>query len=531
MRWSTFRTARHSGDAATKRRRAAVVKQTIGALIQPALQPQPGLSHHARVYRTVQEAIANGHLPEGSRLPSARQLAVDWGVARGAVDTAFDQLHQEGLVVRRIGDGSYVASPLPSAMLPPAPPPQQQRPLSRSAQQVLERFSPYMGRSQRLDLMRDLMRPRAMFPRTPFVDDFPLDVWRRLMNDAYSESHRDQLSYGAAVGNADLREAIARHLTLTRATPCTPEQVIVVNSPMQGIELVSRVLLEPGDKVWVEDPGFASLPALFRVLHQVPVPVPLDDRGLVVAEGRRRAPDAAAVYFHPLVQFPTGLRTDAGRRQELIDWADEAGAWIVEGNFNDELAHDRDAPECMRLLDRSERVITMGTFEGILFASLRVAYLIVPERLLPVFVAMRGLMGDHTNTAMQYATTRWLSEGYSSRRLRQLRSRLARQTQVLQAAIARHLPPWVRVGPVNGDGHVCLHWSPKVPDMEVARALREHGVSVFALSTTCMQPYGLNGIAGAYAPFKPAEVELAIEQLGIVLHGASARLAAAPRGG
>ncbi len=489
------------------------VKTTDGALIQPALLDQPGLPNHLRVYRTVQGAIASGTLPEGSRLPSARQLAVDWGVARGAVDAAFDQLYQEGLVVRRVGDGSYVASPLPGTLhLQGAA--NVQRPLSRSAQQVLERFSPYMGRSQRLDLMRDMMRPRPLFPRTPFIDDFPLALWRRLVAEAYDEPQREALSYGAAVGLASLRQAIARHLSLTRATPCSPDQVIVVNSPMQGVELVSRVLLEPGDKVWVEDPGFASLPALFRVLHQEPVPVPLDERGLVVAEGRRRAPDAAAVYFHPLVQFPTGIRTDTGRRRELIDWADEAGAWIVEGNFNDELAHDRSAPVCLRLLDRSERVLTMGTFEGIVFPSLRVAYLVVPERLLPVFVAMRGLMGDHTSVAMQHATARLLDEGHLNRRLRQLRSRIARQSQLLRTLVVQHLPRWVRLGPTHGDGHACLHWPASVPDMAVAKALRARGISSFALSSTCMQPYepqGLNGLAVAYAPFKPAELEHAIE--------------------
>ncbi|MBL8361626.1 MAG: PLP-dependent aminotransferase family protein [Rubrivivax sp.] len=503
------------------------MKTTVGALIQPALLDQPGLPHHLRVYRTVHEAIASGTLPAGSRLPSARRLAMDWGVTRGAVDAAFDQLYQEGLVVRRVGDGSYVASPLPGTLHPPGAA-NLQRPLSRSAQQVLERFSPYMGRASKLDLMRDMMRPRALFPRTPYIDDFPLPAWRRLIADAYADEHRDTLSYGAAVGLTSLRQAVARHLNLTRGTPCSAEQVIIVNSPMQGIELVSRVLLEPGDQVWVEDPGFASLPALFRVLHQEPVPVPLDDRGLVVAEGRRRAPRAAAVYFHPLVQFPTGQRTDAGRRRELIDWADEAGAWIVEANFNDELAHDRSAPECLRRLDRNERVLTMGTFEGIVFPSLRVAYLVVPERLLPVFVAMRGLMGDHTSVAVQHATARLLDEGHLARRLRGLRQRVADQTARLAGWVCERLPAWVRLGPTDGDGHTCLHFPPEVPDMDVARELRARGVSSFALSSTCMQPYGLNGLAVCYGPFAPADVERAIDALADVLKPYDA--AARPRG-
>lgn len=493
-----------------------MVKLSDGAWIQPSLTGTDGLARHEQVYRTVREAIVGGRLAAGCRLPAARQLARDWGVARGAVDQAFDQLQADGLVVRRIGDGSYVASPLPLPIGRIAAAPRV-RPPSRSAQQVLARFAPYVGQSRRLDLMQDRMSPRPLFPRAPFVDDFPIGVWRRLMGEALGEHRRELLNYGAAVGAVELREAIARHLALTRGMACSAGQVMVVNGPMQGIELVSRVLLEPGDEVWVEDPGFGSVPALFRVLHQRPVPVPVDERGLDVQAGRRLAPGASAVYFHPLVQFPTGWRTDARRRRELIDWADESGAWIVEGNFNDELAHDRLAPPDLHALDRSERVITMGTFEGILFPSLRVGYLVVPERLMPVFTAMRGLMGDHTSAATQAALARFLDDGHMARRLRALRVHLKAQRSVFERALRRELPASVRCGPLDGDGHACLHLAPELPDMAVARELRQRGVSSFALSSTCMQPQSRNGLVVAYAPYAAAQVEQAIAELGVVL--------------
>ena len=494
-----------------------MVKLALGALIQPARDDVLPASRQQQVYRTVLDAIVSGALAPGSRLPSARQLAADWHVTRGAVDAAFDQLHQEGCLVRRVGDGSYVAETLPASLTAPARQPPPQRGLSRSAQQVLDRFAPYMGTPLRLDVMQDVMRPRPLFPRAPLLDDFPLALWRRLVSEAFADSQHEGLSYGPAVGLSTMREAIARHLQLTRATPCKAVQVMIVNSPMQGIELVSRVLLEPGDKVWVEDPGHASLPALFRVLHQTPVAVPLDDRGLDVAHGRRVAPDAAAVYFHPGVQFPTGIRTDSARRGELMDWADEAGAWIIEGNFNDELAHDRHAPVALQRLDRAERVITMGTLEGILYPSLRLAYLVVPERLVRVFMAMRGLMGDHSNVAMQQATTRFLEDGHMSTRLRSMRARIAQRSAVLQAAISRSLPSWVRCGPLDGDGHACLHLPPTLRDLTVASELRAHGVLAFALSSICMQPQALNGLVINYAAFAADEIDHAMAQLGAVL--------------
>ncbi len=511
-----------------------MVKLALGALIQPTRVGGQRVPRHVQVYRTVLEAILSGKLPAGTRLPSARQLAMDWGVTRGAVDAAFDLLHQEGCLVRRVGDGSYVARPLPAALAPaPTAPAVALRGLSRSAQHVLDRFAPYMGTPLRLDVMQDVMRAKPLFPRAPLLEDFPLPLWRRLVADAFSDDQHEALSYGPAVGMTAMREAIARHLTLTRATPCTAAQVMVVNSPMQGIELISRVLLEPGDKVWTEDPGHASLPALLRVLHQSPVPVPLDAQGLNVAVGRSLAPSAAAVYFHPGVQFPTGIRTSSARRRELMNWADEVGAWIIEGNFNDELAHDRNAPESLQAMDRNDRVLTMGTFEGILYPSLRLAYLVVPERLLKVFMAMRGLMGDHSSVAMQHATTRFLQEGHMATRLRQMRARISQRRTSLVAAMAKHLPAWVQAGPLDGDGHACLHLpvgvaEVLVADLQVATALRQKNVLSFALSSLCMQPYGLNAIVINYAAFSEPEIDAAMVALGSVLNQLTSKANAMP---
>ena len=236
---------------------------------------------------------------------------------------------------------------------------------------------------------------------------------------------------------------------------CSPEQVLVLNSPMQAIELIGRVLLEPGDKVWLEDPGHASLVSLFQVLHAKVVGVPLDARGLDVAAGRRAAPDAAAVYLHPLTQFPLGVRTDSARRAELLQWADESGAWIIEGNFNDEIAHDGAAPVSFQAMDRSDRVLLMGTLEGIMFPSLRLAYLVVPERLVEVFVAMRGLLGDHTNASLQIAMAAFIDEGHMSNHLRLLRQVSRERRDALRGRLQR--AP-ARLGAVGSDrgGHARL---------------------------------------------------------------------------
>jgi GntR family transcriptional regulator/MocR family aminotransferase len=493
-----------------------VVKQASGVLIQPLVrQASERVSRRLQVYQTVLDAIHRHVLPPGARLPSARQLAADGGGARGAVDEAFAQLQMEGYLERRVGDGTYVTRRPQPAFQPDTP--RVLRPLSQSAQQVLNRFSVYLGKPKQLELPQVLLTPQPLFPRSPMIDQFPLAIWRRLMVRALSEEYRAHLSYGPAAGLPALREAISRHLSLTRATMCSPQQVLVLNSPMQAVELIGRVLLEPGDKVWLEDPGHASLVSLFQVLHAQVVGVPLDARGLDVAAGRAVAPDAAAVYLHPLTQFPLGVRTDSTRRAELLQWADESGAWIIEGNFNDEIAHDGAAPVAFQSMDRSDRVLLMGTFEGIMFPSLRLAYLVVPERLVEVFVAMRGLLGDHSNASLQIAMAAFIDEGHMSNHLRVLRQVSRERRDVLVASALRHLPDWAHLGPTAAGTHACVHLPHTVSDMVVVRRIREQGVMAIALSSTCWNPRPWNGLVIGYGAFAPAAIEQSMRVIGRVL--------------
>jgi GntR family transcriptional regulator/MocR family aminotransferase len=480
----------------------------------PTVTGDRKVARRVRVYCTVIDAIRSGALPPGTRLPSARQLAAEWGYARGAIEEAFSQLQIEGFIERRVGDGSYVAA---QAAAVSTRPPARQRPLSRSAQQVLDRFSVYLGKPRQLELPHVMLAEQPLFPRAPMVHEFPLEVWRRLISRAHGEAWRDHLTYGPAAGLPRLREAIARHLALARATPVQAQQVLVVNSPMQALELIARVLLEPGDKVWLEDPGHTSLISLFEVLRCQVVGVPLDAQGLDVAAGRALAPDAALAYFHPVTQYPLGVRTSTARLRELLRWADDSGAWIVEGNFNDEIVYDRELPAALWSMDESDRVLMMGTLEGIMYPSLRVAYLVVPQRLVDVFVAVRGLLGDSTNMQLQLALAWFIDEGHLATHLRNLRHVGRERRDALRASIERHLPAGCTAGVLDGGLHGCIHLPPQVSDRDVVRRMRAQGVLAVALSSGCITPrpppHG-NGLAIGYGAFDAFTIDRAVAVIG-----------------
>lgn len=494
------------------------MKQVSSVFIQ-SLQGEAGmtLAQRVRVYRTVLEGVRSGALRPGTRLPSARRLAADCAVSRGAVDEAFEQLQSEGLIERRVGDGSYVADPLPLGAAVPAPPAPAERPVTDSARRVIERFAPHLGQWSRLEVATELFSLPRLHPRNVPTQDFPLDTWRRLMNRAWGEAYRSHLNYGPSAGLPQLREAIQRHLSLTRGVQCEARQILILNSPMQAVELVARVLLEPGDKVWLEDPGHASLPVLFEVLRARTVGVPFDDQGFDVAYGRAHAEDARAVYLHPLCQHPSGIRTTAERGAELLQWAREQGAWILEGNYNTEIIHEGVPPPALHTQDGGEHVLLVGTFEGVLFPSLRIAYVVVPLQLADTFTAMRGLLGEHAHVATQLALTAFIDEGHMSAHLRELRHKCRLRRNALVSAARRHLPDWARLGPVAEGMHASLHFPAFAPDVEVFRGIRKQGVGAVPLSSICWHTRGLNGLSIGYAGADEATIDESVFIIGEVL--------------
>lgn len=387
-----------------------------------------GTPQRTRVYRRVYEAIRAGRLAPGLRLPSARRLAAGWQVARAAVDDAFLQLQAEGLVERRVGNGSYVARRVAAAAAPPPEP------------------APALADEEGLRLR----------PGVPDLASFPLAAWRREVARALDPEDRGTLSYGLPAGLPALRAATARHLALTRSIDCRPEQVLVVGSPLHAVQLVAQVLLVPGDRVGVDDPGWAAAAHLLAQAGLQVQGVPLDEQGFDVDFVRRHLADAAAVLVQPLNQWPTGVRTAPARQRALLDWADASGAWIVELDTLGEIVHDGAAPPPLAAGDRSGRVLHVGSFSELMFPSLRLAWLLLPEPLVEVFAAVRGLLGEHCPVAQQAALAAFIDEGGLAAHLRLQRRLYRTRRDALREALARHLPA-LKPGPMGGALHACLH--------------------------------------------------------------------------
>ena len=499
-------------------------KPASGAFIQPvldegALRPAP---QRMRVYRALRSAIDTGALKPDARLPSARQLASDWGVARGAVDEAFAQLQGEGLIRRRVGDGTYVQAPLAAAVrahaVPSGPsgPPREPSDLAHHVLAQAARMGLGGLARPRLECAFTAQRPPPLHPRAIDIDGFPLPVWRRLLAAAASERQRHLLDAVPSPGLPALREAVARHLGVMRGVPCRAEQVLVVASPAEGLNLLLRLLLPAGGSMWVEEPTHPTLPSLLESLGARVTAVPLDAQGFDVAEAQRRDPAATLAYLHPLGHYPLARRTTVARGDELIAWARRHGRWIVEGHFNDELWPREVQPPALARRD-PERVFLLGTFESVMFPSLRLGYVVVPPALVRPFAEALTLWGPRAPAATQWALAEFIDRGHLLQRIVALRERYARRRRRVQQGLIDRLPAGVRAEPLSPMPTACLHLPAAMNDFEWLRRLRAAALVPEPLSAMHWTRRA-SGLVLGYGDWSDAELEAALSRLLRELH-------------
>jgi GntR family transcriptional regulator / MocR family aminotransferase len=376
-----------------------------------------------RLYRGLRQSILEGRLPPGTRLPSSRSLSIDLGLSRNVVLMAFDKLLDEGYVEARVGSGTYVSMTLPDAAMAPwrprvrevasSPPPR----LSAHARRVLA-LAPLPAPTAPL---RSGLRYEFRYG-LPAIADFPADAWSRVVARRARGLRITSLRYGRARGCQPLREAIAQYVTRARGVVASPDQVMVVNGSQQALDLVSRLLLDPGDRVVVEEPCYQGARHVFLAARARLSPVPVDDAGLDVARLPRRGSIRLA-YVTPSHQFPLGGLMPLGRRLELLRWAEDTGAHVLEDDYDSEFRYEGKPVEAVQSLDRSGRVLYAGTFSKVLCPSLRLGYLIVPTSMMPALAALKFLADMHTPTFEQEVLADFIVEGHFERHLRRSRAR------------------------------------------------------------------------------------------------------------
>ena len=495
-----------------------MAKQEIEVPAWVALDRASEVPLHRQLYDALRRAILEGRHPAGARLPSTRTLADELGVSRGTAVVAFKQLVAEGYVEGSVGAGTRVASSLPEETLRARATPIGERSAPREA--ALSARGKLLARAK-ATVLEDGGRPRAFRPGLPALDEFPFGVWSRLAQRVLRRPPRALLTYGRPEGYGPLRRLIAERLSVTRAVRCEAGQVIVVSGAQQGLELAARVLLDPGDEAWVEDPGYpgargALLGAGVRV-----APVPVDEEGIEVEAGLRRAPRARMAYVTPSHQSPCGYVMSLRRRLELLEWADRSGAWIVEDDYDSEYRYSGRPLASLQGLDAHDRVIYVGTFSKVMFASMRIAYLVVPPDLVYAFAAVRAHSGRHTPTPDQAILAEFMAEGHFERHLRRTRKLYAERQRILVETADRELGDLLSMHPAEGGMHLVGWLEHGQDDASVSRRAAALGVEAPPLSAFSTEPQRPGGVVLGYAGFGEIEIERGVRRLAAVLQASA----------
>ncbi|MGH7573242.1 MAG: PLP-dependent aminotransferase family protein [Gemmatimonadota bacterium] len=441
-----------------------------------------GIPIHRQIYEGFRQAILEGRLRPGQRVPSTRALAADLEVSRLPVLTAFDQLRHEGYLEGRVGSGTFVSAGLPDDYLhSPASP--AARPSSAA---------PRVPRP--LPRMRDDGGLGPFRMSLPALDRFPHALWARLVARHAHALTNEQMAYGDPAGLAPLRAAIAEHLRTARAVRCEAEQVLIVSGSQAALRLATAVLLAPGDRVAVEEPGYPGARAALAAGGAELVSVHVDEEGMSVDSLQRRGGRVRAAHVTPSHQYPLGTSMTAARRLALLDWAVRREAWVLEDDYDSEYRYVSRPLGALQGMDRNERVIYIGTFSKVLFPAVRVGYVVLPPSLWQRFVDAREAFDLFPPSLYQLALAEFLREGHFARHLRRMRGVYRERRDALLTGLARHCGDWLTVHNADAGLHVAAQLPAGLDDGDVVRRMAERGVTATALSTCYAGTERLSGL-------------------------------------
>jgi GntR family transcriptional regulator/MocR family aminotransferase len=466
------------------------------ALFAVALRRDEPEALSRQLYVQLRDLILSGRIAAGARLPSTRALAADLAVSRIVPLEAYDQLAAEGYLSSRRGSGMYVERlgerPTPPGLRP-------RRHTARAPAARVGRDAPFSLGSQD-------------------IDDFPHAEWARLL--ARGWRRRPAGSPDDPAGLPELRAAIARFAHMLRGVPCGPDQVIVTSGNAESLQLIARLLPRGKKTAWVEDPGYLAAHPALRGAAVRPIPIPVDDEGLLVEIGREKAPRAGLAVVTPAREFPIGVPMSLPRRLALIDWAREAEALLVEDDYDSEIRFSGKPLASLTSLDPA-RVLALDSFSKLTFPGLRLGSIVGPADVVERLVAIREGLPSQTATVAQPALAEFIDNGGMARHLRYVRQRLIARRQALITALDERLGRWLTVRAQDVGRHLPAMPTPRLAERTSDRSLAERaaaaGLRIAPLSAYYAEAAPSQGLLFGYGAWDEGEIDRAVDKLAVVV--------------
>ena len=459
--------------------------------------------------------ILDGRLRGGARLPATRDLARQYALSRGTIVSAFEELKSEGYVVGTVGSGTYVNQTLPDELFQVSPGVGPSVPQRRARARRISDFA------QRVDFLHGFPDGPARAFRTaqPALDLFPTTLWAQLAARRIRRATATLLLQCEPMGYRPLREAVTEYLTTSRGVRCTMDQVAIVSGVQEALDLVARVFLNPGDRVCMENPGYNGASRLFEGVGVKISGLPVDREGVTVPPPRLR--DVRLVHVTPGHQFPLGVSMSLPRRLALLEWARASGALIFEDDYDSEYRYSGRPLPALQGLDRNGSVLFAGTFNKVLFPSLRLGYLVLPPDLVEPFAAVRSLTMRHGPLLDQAILCDFINEGHLGRHIRRMREVYAERLGVLLEAARAELTGLLEISDVEA-GLQTVGWlCGGIDDRSAARAAHARGIEAIPLSWFTRGRKMRGGLHLGFAAFDGREIRRGVRELAVALEGLS----------
>jgi GntR family transcriptional regulator / MocR family aminotransferase len=477
-----------------------------------------GVPLHKQIYDGYRSAILRGDLRAGQQVTSSRVFAAELRVSRFPVLNAYAQLLAEGYFESRVGAGTFVSASLPEQLMSaprpesaPAQEPSGPRPMAKRAFQV-----------PAFRLRVTATGWGAFGVHQPAFDQFPFQVWSSLVARHSQSPQANAIHHIDPRGLQRFREEICNYLRTARAVKCDADQIMVVSGSQQALDITARVLFDPGNRVWIEEPGYSLERAVLTAAGCELCPVPVDTDGMDVAEGIRRYRKARAAFVTPSHQYPLGATMSASRRLQLLNWAQSSGAWVIEDDYDSEFRYESQPVAALQGLDANARVIYIGTFSKVLFASLRIGYIVVPRDLMERFMAVRFAMDIFPPYLYQEVLTDFMKQGHFGRHIRRMRQLYGERRAVLVESLREQFGDSIELHGAVAGMHLAISFPHGVEDREIVERAAQERLWLLALTPTYLGEPARQGFILGFGSTPVEQIPRAVARLKALVSGTGA---------
>jgi GntR family transcriptional regulator/MocR family aminotransferase len=470
------------------------------------LPPRPeGVASFHWLRNALRTEVLHGRLAPGAKLPASRELARQYHLARGTIMAALDELKAEGYLETRRGSGTYVSWILPEHLLEP-----EELAGERGGVVAARRRRHRSEFARRVRPFSLFVRPDSVAFRTnlPALDLFPTTLWAQVFSRRLRNASARMLLGCESQGYLPLRQAVARYVHTSRGVNCTEDQIVIVSGIQEGLDLTARLLLNPGDKVLMEDPGYQGAYAVFGAAGAEIVPVPLDEQGAAPLETDLH--DCRMFYVTPGHQYPMGMTMGLQRRLQLLAWAKAQGAVIFEDDYDSEFRFSGRPLPAMQGLDRGGHVIFCGSFNKVMFPSLRLGYLVVPKHMVEVFIQTKAMSTRHQPLMDQAALCDFIEQGHLGRHLRRMRKIYEERFHVLMGCAQEYLAEYLEVLAIETGLQTIGVFRGPVSAELVAKRAAMRDIDVIPLSRFCHRARVAEGLQIGFAAVEERQIRAGV---------------------